>query len=264
MGRLAQPLLSASNALPPKPLRFRVLDTPVDCLDMDEALAFVEAYVRGGGVPGTILAVNPEKVYALRANPFLRKFFDQAALLIPDGIGMVKAMNLLHGVKAKRVPGADLMQRICAVAPEKGYRLFIYGAAEDVNRGAVEILRQRHPGIQIVGRANGYVKPEEMDGLVEQINASGAEILFVALGSPRQEQWMHDHLPRLNVKLCQGIGGTLDTITGAVERAPKHFQAVGMEWLYRLLRQPTRITRQINLIRFIREIVIARTRLIFR
>lgn len=261
MSQLVQFSPVGSEAIVSKPLRLRVLDTPVDWVDIDQALEFVDAYVHSAKGPGTILAVNPEKVYALRANSFLREFFDRATLLIPDGIGMVKALNLLHGVKAKRVPGADLMQRICAVAPEKGYRIFIYGAAEEVNRGAVEILRRRHPGIQIAGRANGYVKPAEMDDLVDQINASGADIIFVALGSPRQEQWMHDHLPRLNVKLCQGIGGTLDTITGAVERAPVSFQKIGLEWFYRLLRQPSRIGRQINLIRFIKEVVAARARL---
>ncbi len=239
-----------------RPTRLHVLNTPVDCVDMHGALEFVDAYVHGAQEPGTILAVNPEKVYALRGNPFLRDFFDRATLLIPDGIGIVKALNLLHGVKAKRVPGADLMQRICAAAPKRNYRLFIYGASEEVNRGAVEILRRRYPGIQIVGRANGYVKPEQMDNLIEAINASHADILFVALGSPRQEQWMHQYLSRLDVKLCQGIGGTLDTITGAVERAPIGFQRLGLEWFYRLLRQPARIGRQMNLLRFVREVAV--------
>ncbi len=240
--------------------RLRVLDTPVDCVDMRGALAFVDACVHNGNIPGTVLAVNPEKVYALRGNPFLRVFFEKAALLIPDGIGMVKALDFLYSEKVRRVPGADLMQEICAAAPRKGYRVFIYGAKEEVNRDAVKILRERYPGIQIVGRANGYVRQEEMNGLVETINASRADILFVALGSPRQEQWMHEHLPRLNVKLCQGIGGTLDTITGAVKRAPVGFQKMGLEWLYRLLKQPTRIRRQINLARFVMEVGAERMR----
>lgn len=238
-----------------QPKRIRVLDTPVDCVDMASALDYVDDYVRHADRPGTILAVNPEKVYALRQNPFLRQFFENAALLIPDGIGVVKAAQWIYRERLRRVAGADLMQRICAAAHGKGYRLFIFGASEDVNREAVEILRRRHPGIGIVGRSHGYVQPIEMDRLIDRINAAGTDILFVALGSPRQEEWMHRYLPRLHVKICQGIGGTLDTITGAVERAPLAFQAVGLEWFYRLLRQPTRIRRQMNLVRFVREVL---------
>jgi N-acetylglucosaminyldiphosphoundecaprenol N-acetyl-beta-D-mannosaminyltransferase len=237
------------------PTRLRVLNTPVDWVDMAGALAFVDDYVRFGEKPGTILAVNPEKVYVLRENESLRKLYDSATLLVADGIGIVKALRFLYSVKITRVTGADLMLKICAAAPEKGYRLFIYGAKEEVNRGSVEILEKRHPGIRIVGRANGYVKPEEMDDLIKRINQSQADILFVALGSPRQELWIYENLPKLNVKLCQGIGGTLDTITGAVKRAPACFQAVGLEWFYRLLKQPTRFKRQINLARFAMEVI---------
>lgn len=238
------------------PKRFRVLDTPVDCVDMAGALAFVDEYVRHGSKPGTILSVNPEKVFAFRENPFLHDFFEQAALLIPDGIGMVKALKFLHRLKVARVPGADLMQNICAVAPKKGYRIFIYGASEEVNRVAVEKLRQRHPGIQIVGRTNGYVKPEEMGQLIDRINQAQTDIIFVGLGSPGQELWMSQYLPRLNIKLCQGIGGTLDTIAGTVKRAPVCFQALGLEWLYRLICQPSRWRRQIVYPVFVFEVIL--------
>ncbi len=242
------------------PIRLHILDTPVDVVDMAGALAFVEARVRAGGPPGCILAVNPEKVYALRTSQFLRDFFEQAALLIPDGIGMVWAMRCLHHAPAVRVPGADLMQAICAAAPAKGYRLFVYGAREDVNAGAVAELQRRHPGIQFVGRANGYVPDAELPALVQRINDSGADILFVALGSPRQEQWLHANLAQLRVKLCQGIGGTLDTITGHVQRAPVWMQRLNLEWFYRLLKQPTRVGRQMRLARFALAVIAARLR----
>lgn len=150
------------------------------------------------------------------------------------------------------------MQNICARSARKGHKLFIYGASEEVNKGAVAELERRYPGINIVGRANGYIKDEDMEGLVESINQSGADILFVALGSPRQERWMQAHLPNLRVKLCQGIGGTLDTITGRVARAPKAFQAVGLEWFYRLLKQPSRAKRQSKLLIFIWEVLLAK------
>jgi N-acetylglucosaminyldiphosphoundecaprenol N-acetyl-beta-D-mannosaminyltransferase len=235
--------------------RYHVLGIPVDAVDMDETMDAVDGRIRQAGKPGYILAVNPEKVYALRKNPFLRGFFEQAFLLIPDGIGVVMATRFLFGTPIRRVPGADLMQRLCSVAVEKGYRIFIYGAKEEVNRRAVEILRDRHPGIQIVGRANGYVKEEDMGKLVAQINEARPDVLFVALGSPRQEEWMSRHLASLNVKACQGIGGTLDTIVGTVKRAPLFWQRLGLEWFYRLLCDPRRLRRQSVLPIFVLEVL---------
>lgn len=235
--------------------RYRILNTPVDLVDMSTALQFVQNAVRTRTSPGFILAVNPEKVFVLRQDVFLQDFFEKAALLIPDGIGMVKALHILYGKRIARCPGADLMQNICREAPGNGYKIFIYGADEEVNRKACEILRERHPGLQIVGRANGFIKPEGMDGLVEKINDSRADILFIAMGSPRQEKWMSQYAGHLtSVKICQGIGGTLDTIVGTVKRAPVLWQKCGLEWFYRLLCQPSRFQRQLRCFKFAAEV----------
>ncbi len=232
--------------------RYRVLNTPVDAIDMEGALEFVREAVRTRNSPGFVLAVNPEKVFVLREDAFLRDFFEKAALLIPDGIGIVKALKILHKERISRCPGADLMQNICRVAPENGYRIFIYGASEEVNRRSCEILGERYPGINIVGRANGFVKPEQQPELISRINESRADILFVAMGSPRQEKWMHEYAGELTtVRVCQGIGGTLDTIAGTVKRAPAIWQKMNLEWFYRLLCQPSRFRRQLRCFRFL-------------
>lgn len=236
------------------PERFRVLGLAVDAVSMTDALGVVDRLVRSAEHPGYILAVNPEKVYAVRSNDFLREFFNHAALVVPDGIGIALALRLLFGRRVSRVPGADLMQRICQAAPQRGYRIFILGASEEVNAGAVQELQRRHPGIRIVGRANGFVGEAQMPALVRQINDSGTDILFIALGSPKQEEWLHRWLPELQVKVCQGIGGTLDTIVGRVKRAPAGWQRLGLEWLYRLVNQPSRIGRQRKLITFVCEL----------
>lgn len=234
-----------------KKIRYDILGCPVDGVDMRKALDYVADAVKTRTTPGFILAVNPEKVYVLRKDKFLEEFFHRASLLIPDGIGMVKGLKILHKVKVNRVPGADLMQNICAEAPERGYRIFIYGASEEVNAQSCAILSKRHPGIKIVGRANGFVGADGMDALIRQINESAADILFVAMGSPRQEKWMSEYAGHLTtVKICQGIGGTLDTITGAVKRAPVFWQNLGLEWFYRLLCQPSRFKRQLRCFRF--------------
>ena len=230
-----------------KTKRIEVLGVPLDLVDMAGALTAAENLINGAGNSGCVLAVNPEKVIALRQDVWLLNFFRQAALLIPDGIGAVWAARTLSGSTVGRVPGADLMQNLCSLAAEKGYKVFFYGAKEEVSAGAVEILKRRYPGLVVVGRKNGYVPGDEMDNLVAEINDSGAQILFIALGSPRQEKWVAQYGDRLQVKVIQGIGGTLDTITGHVKRAPLVWQKLNLEWFYRLLKEPKRIRRQIQL-----------------
>jgi N-acetylglucosaminyldiphosphoundecaprenol N-acetyl-beta-D-mannosaminyltransferase len=190
-------------------------------------------------------ASNPEKNFSIPADGFLYRMFDRADLLVPDGIGMVLAARILHGRRLSRVPGCELMENICAMSARKGYGIFIYGAKEEVNSKAVETLAKKYPGIRIVGRSNGYVPKEGMDALVEEINGSGAQILFIALGSPAQERWISEYGDRLTtVRVCQGIGGTLDVIAGEVKRAPEIYCRLGLEWLYRLMDDPSRIRRQ--------------------
>jgi len=137
------------------------------------------------------------------------------------------------------------MGQICRLAAEKGYGIFMFGASEEVSRKTAEVLPERYPGLRIVGRAHGYLRDDEMPALVERINASGAQILFLALGSPRQEKWYATHRDALKtVRVCQGIGGTLDTIAGNVKRAPEIWCRWNLEWLYRLLDDPRRWKRQ--------------------
>jgi N-acetylglucosaminyldiphosphoundecaprenol N-acetyl-beta-D-mannosaminyltransferase len=238
--------------------RLRVLGAPVDDLPgIDAALAVIDDHISSSETPMYVLAVNPEKVYVLREDAFMARFFESAGLLLADGVGVVMAARALVDRTIGRVTGADLMQALCAHAAERRYRLFLYGATEEVNRLAVEELERRHPGIRIVGRANGYVPAPETENLVARIRASSADILFVALGSPRQEQWIHANLDRLGVKVCQGVGGTFDVIAGKVRRAPALVRSCGAEWLYRLLSQPTRLRRQLRLARFAGEVGIA-------
>ena len=227
--------------------RIEVLGVPLDLVNMSGALVVAESLINGDATAGCVLAVNPEKVIALRKDKWLLEFFRDAALLIPDGIGVVWAAQTLSGTKFDRVPGADLMQNLCALAAEKGYKVFFYGANEEVSAKAVDILKVRYAGLEVVGRQNGYVHQAEMDAMVDEINVSGAQILFVALGSPRQEKWVAEYGGRLQVKVIQGIGGTLDTITGHVKRSPESWQRLNLEWFYRLVKEPKRIRRQIVL-----------------
>jgi N-acetylglucosaminyldiphosphoundecaprenol N-acetyl-beta-D-mannosaminyltransferase len=216
---------------------------------LESALAWIESQIGSHG-RHEILAMNPEKVIQIRTNEKLRQLFTGASLLIPDGIGVVVAARLLSGATMRRVPGCELMPLICSVAARLGTRVFVFGAAKETNETAVAALLRRYPGLNVVGTQDGYLPEEQMPNLVSRINESRADILFVALGSPRQELWMEKYLPQLNVSVCQGIGGTLDVLAGNVMRAPALFRRLNLEWAYRLLAQPKRLLRQTALPRF--------------
>ncbi len=241
--------------------RLPILDIWVDAVSREEARACVRNYLKHGERPHSIFASNPEKQFSVPKDPELYECYRQADLLLPDGIGMVKAVEYLYKRKLHRIPGAEFIFDICEVARQEGRGIFVYGARETVNAQSCEVLAARFPGLKIAGRANGYVKDHDMPGLIDAINASGAEVLFLALGSPRQEKWFARYKSQLkHVKVVQGIGGTLDTIGGIVKRAPAFWQRYHLEWLYRLLTEPKRFKRQLVLPVFVWMVVFGRQR----
>lgn len=241
--------------------RLNILDIWVDPVSMEEAIARVRSFLVLGERPHLVFAANPEKNFSVPANPLLHEAYRTADLLIPDGIGIVKAAGLLHGRKLSRVPGVELMHRICSLAATESYPVFFYGGTEEVSRVACERLVRLYPGLTIAGRSNGYVAEPDMAALVREINESGARILFLALGSPRQEAWLTAHAGSLSgVRVCQGIGGSLDVIAGKVKRAPELWCRLNLEWLYRLLEEPARIKRQKVLPLFAARVLSAKLR----
>lgn len=241
-----------------KPKRVRVLGAPIDCVNMQQALDIVDQMIAGDKAQ-TIIAVNPEKVIKAQNDPALLQWLEQAGLLIPDGIGVVIAVKQLIGEKISRVPGAELMPAICEQSLSKGYKIFLLGASKDVNNKAVKALEKTYKGINIVGNIDGYFNDSDMPGIVDRINQSGANVLFVALGSPRQELWMQKYLPQINVRVCQGVGGTFDVLAGNVARAPYLFRKLNLEWFYRLVSQPQRIFRQKALPKFAYQLFMSKT-----
>ena len=225
--------------------RLDILDIWVDPLTRDEALGKVKQFLDHGTRPHAVFASNPEKNFSVPADTALYDVYRDADMLLPDGIGMVLAARILYGKRFSRIPGSEFIFDICRLAAREGHGVFVYGAGEDVNEGASRILEERFPGLKVVGRANGYVKDNDMEDLIQQINDSGAKVLFIALGSPKQEKWFATYQDLLkNVRVCQGVGGTLDTIVGKVKRAPEIWCRYNAEWLYRLLSEPKRVKRQ--------------------
>ncbi len=241
--------------------RLKILNIWVDAVNRDTARERVFHFLKYGKRPHAIFASNSEKNFSVPKDPQLLKTFKNADLLLPDGIGIVWAARLLSGARLERVPGSEFIFDICELAAKKGYGIFIYGAKEEANKTAVDKLIKKFPGLKVAGRSNGYVRQSEMPHLLDCINNSRAKILFLALGSPKQENWFAKYQGDLkHVKVCQCIGGTLDTIAGNVKRAPEIWQKSSLEWLYRLIVQPERIKRQKALPMFVFTVLLAKAK----
>jgi N-acetylglucosaminyldiphosphoundecaprenol N-acetyl-beta-D-mannosaminyltransferase len=225
--------------------RVKILNIWVDTVNRETAQERVRHFLNYGQRAHCIFASNPEKNFLFSNDPQSLDAFKNADLLLPDGVGMVWAARILAGVKLQRIPGAEFIFDICELAAKDDIGIFVYGAKEEINKKAVSLLKKRYAGLRIVGRCNGYVQESEMPALIQHINDSHAEILFLALGSPKQENWFVKYHRELKyVKVCQCIGGTLDTIAGNVKRAPAIWQRCSLEWLYRLIVEPRRLKRQ--------------------
>ena len=205
--------------------------------------------------PSLVFALNPEKAVRSARDPAMRELLGKAAILNPDGIGVCLAARLLARHRLVRVAGSDLMPRLCALAAQADLSVYLYGASAASNAAAVDNLRRQWPGLRIVGASDGYQPPGVADDIGDatvagRIAALRPDIVFVGLGSPRQENWMAEVGAGLPVGLMQGVGGTIDVIAGVARRAPPAWRRLGLEWLYRLLEDPRRWRRQLALVDF--------------
>jgi N-acetylglucosaminyldiphosphoundecaprenol N-acetyl-beta-D-mannosaminyltransferase len=223
--------------------RVIISGVPVDCLDPGSAVAQVDRLLTRPA-PSAIFAVNPEKIVQCGRDARVKQALESAGLLIPDGIGVVLAARLLHRARIARVPGCELMPALCAHAAARGLSVFLFGGAPGVAEAAAAELALRNPGLRIAGWQHGYLDAAESHALLARINALKPDMLFVALGSPKQELWITENLGKLDIKICQAVGGTFDVLAGRVKRAPRAFRALQLEWFYRLLSQPRRALRQ--------------------
>ncbi|MCM3709232.1 WecB/TagA/CpsF family glycosyltransferase [Sporosarcina luteola] len=200
-----------------------------------------------------IVAINPEKLMKAKDDPALKALLNRAEFQIPDGIGVIIASKIQKGNIQSRVTGVDMMDRIVREAARTGKSIFLYGAKPGVADAAAAKLIDTYPELKVAGTQDGYEK--DTSTVIEKINAAQPDILFVAMGSPKQELWIEEHRENLHPILYQGVGGSFDVLAGNIKRAPAAFQKVGAEWLYRLLLEPSRIQRQMNLPKFLFEII---------
>lgn len=197
-----------------------------------------------------VFTPNSEIIYMAYKDPQFARLLNSADLNTADGIGVVYASRILKQPLRERVAGFDLMNRLLERAAPDRRRVFLFGSKPGVAEEAADKLTQLYPGLVICGTRDGYFKEEQTPEIVEQINAAEPDILLVCLGAPKQEKWIADNREHLNVRIVLGAGGSLDVLAGRVERAPESWQRLGLEWAYRLKKEPKRIGRMMALPRF--------------
>lgn len=192
-----------------------------------------------------ISTVNNEFLVEAQKNKKFKAVLNASHFNICDSTGLCYALKLFYGKKTKRIPGADLFERVCRFCEENSYSVFLLGGKSSVASRAASNLNRKYKNLKIVGVVDG-VKIDQNElypDLIDQINNSAAKVVFVALGAPKQELWIANHLNKINANCFLGIGGTLDYISGEVKRAPSFMRKMGLEWLFRLFRQPSRFKR---------------------
>lgn len=222
---------------------------PVDPLTLEECVERVAAMVGDGGAH-QVVTLNPELLYRARSEPRLRAILDRADLVTADGVGIVWAARRTGQWLPERVTGIDLMMALVRRAAACGWRVFLLGAAPGVAAEVARRLKSLYPGLGIAGWQHGFWTPEEEPEVVAAIKRARPQLLFVALGAPRQEEWIARHLPALGPVVAMGVGGSFDVVAGRVRRAPALLRRLNLEWLGRLVLQPRRWRRMLVLPRF--------------
>ena len=236
-----------------------ILGVRVDDVTTTETLALLEEYVQTGEFH-QVVTVNPEFVMTAQQNAEFRVTINKSDLALPDGAGLIWAARILGQPLRERVTGSDTVPLIAALAAQKGYRIYLLGAAPGVAERAADVLKRDNPGLVVAGTYAGSPRPEEEDDIIARIKQASPDLLFVAYGAPSQDLWISRNKARLNVPVCMGVGGTLDFIAGVTPRAPVWMRRYGIEWLYRLMRQPWRWRRMRRLPIFACKVMLQRLR----
>lgn len=222
-----------------------------DNVTMDEAVSKALELAQSNGT-AYIVTPNAEIAYLCGRDENAARAVREADMIVPDGIGIIKAAGILGTPLKERVPGIELGENILPELVRHGLSLYILGGKPGIAALAAKNLSEKYIGLKIAGTADGFFKNDRE--AADAVNASGADILFVCMGAPRQELWMRDNRAALNVKLMMGLGGSVDGYAGVSRRAPAIFRKTGCEWLYRLIRQPSRFRRMTVIPKYLREV----------
>ncbi len=231
-----------------------VLNVPVNPFSMLETLECLLMRLETRQKTWVVTA-NAEIIMLGQKDPEYMHLLQKATLVLPDGAGTVWAGRALGYNVPERVAGFDLFLELIKLSAARNYKIFFFGSAPGVAEIAKKRCEAMAPGVEIVGTHDGYFIEAESMEIVAEINKSGANILFAALGAPKQEFWLNKFLDAINVDLCMGIGGSFDVLAGKMERAPKWMQEASLEWLFRFYKQPSRFRRMLVLPCFVAEVL---------
>lgn len=226
-----------------RPTQIQILNGRFDNLSADQT---VEELIRAihAGERGILSTVNVAILMMMRSNPRLQRFVDMSRWTVADGQPLVWASHLWQQPLPERVAGIDLIDQLCARAVQEGIGVYFLGAEGSTVRAAVATLQNRHRGLDVRGYADGYFGPEQAEARARAVAESGAEILFVAMGVPRQEYFIEEQWKNLGAQIVIGVGGSFDVIAGRRKRAPAVVQRAGLEWAYRLAQEPRRLFKR--------------------
>ena len=239
--------------------KVNILGVNIDKVTMNEAINRVMGFLDSDKL-NTVYTRNPEFIMNARDDEEFKKILNEGDLVIPDGIGVVYASRILGNPVSERVPGYELTENILKGIKDKKYTAYFLGSKGDTAKLAAENMMQKYTGLKVAGYRDGYFKVEEEERIIDEINRLEVDYLVVGLGSPKQEQFIYRNKQKLKVKVAIGNGGTLDIMAGKVKRAPVIFQKLGLEWLYRLLKEPTRFKRMLKLPQFMWIVIMTKNK----
>ncbi len=227
-----------------------ILGCKVHSVTMAQTMEAAKRFIESGKAHYIVTADSSGIVNAQEDDEF-RRIINSADLVTPDSMGILIGARLVGTPVPERVSGVDIAHDLCEMAAEEGFGVYLLGAAPGVAEEAADKLKAKFPGLKIAGTHHGYFSTEEEPEVIEQIAKSGARVLFVAMGIPKQEKLIVAHLDRLNVGVAMGVGGSLDVLSGRIDRAPIWMRKHGLEWLYRLSQDPKKIHKVAVLPKFL-------------
>jgi N-acetylglucosaminyldiphosphoundecaprenol N-acetyl-beta-D-mannosaminyltransferase len=231
-----------------------ILGVEIHDVSYQETVEILKNMVQNGQ-PHHVMTVNPEFVMMAQNSRAFFEILQKADLKVADGIGILLGARILGTSIRERVTGVDIVRRFAATAQENGFRIFLLGAAPGIAEQAAAVLQKENPGLQIAGTYSGSPRPEDEEMICSMIEKTRPHILFVAYGPPQQDLWIARTQQRLMIPVAMGVGGTFDFLTGVAVRAPLWIRRIGMEWLFRLIREPWRWKRQMSLPLFVLSII---------
>ena len=223
--------------------RINFFSVNLDLYSMEETLEEISEYIKNR-IPIQHVVVNVSKLVYAQKDEQLRNIINACPIINVDGAGVILGAKMLGINIPHRVTGIDLMEELVKYSSQNGYRVFFFGAKENVNKAVVDHYLAKYPDLQVAGRRNGYYTEQEEASVVDEMKKSNADILFVAMGSPKKEMFLGKYSKDLNIPFTMGVGGSFDVVTGKVKRAPLWVQNMNCEWLYRLIQEPRRMWKR--------------------